>query len=124
MTTTTDRVALILDALGHEDTELTGQSRLWRHRDGRYFTEDEAEIVGKCTVGEIRQAMDLWHEEVLQLQEHTELVSEYLDLVAGCGPHEPLVDYASRLPEPQRSRAAQIWQQVEPELEAWLRERS
>jgi hypothetical protein len=119
-TTTTDRVALLLDVLGHEETDLLGQVRLWRHRDGRYLTADEADMVAECTVGEMRQALDLHREEVIHLQEQADLNHEFmviLDRFAGSA--EPIADLIRRLPSPARKRATEIWAQIGPEFEMW-----
>jgi hypothetical protein len=125
-TTSADRVALILDCLGHEDTELTGQPRLWQHRDGRYLTEDEATMIEECTLGEIRRAMDLWQEELNQLEEHNQLRAEFLAIVDPyrINPGEPSAAVIARLPEADLKRAAEIWQRIGPSFEAWQQDRS
>ena len=127
--TTTDRVALILDCLGHEDTELGGQARLWRHRDGRYLTEEEAAIIEKeCTLGEIKRAYDLWHEEVKQLQERALLAEEFNAILRpyeGSSRYEEVGDVIARIqPESKKTRAIEIWQRIWPTFEAWRRDQS
>ncbi len=125
MTTTTDRVALILDVLGHDDTDLTGQPRLWRHRDGRYLTEDEAAMADERTIGDIRRAMDLWHEEIAHMQEQDELRAEFLAIIKRFGaPGEPILDIVSRLPRDEMKRAAEIWPRIGPAFVAWRSEQS
>jgi hypothetical protein len=124
--TSADRVALILDCLGHEDTELGGQARLWRHSDGRYLTEDEAAIIKECTLGEIRRAMDLWHEHLAQLEEHNRLHAEFLAIVDPYRTRsgEQAAAVIARLPEAELKRAAEIWQRIGPSFEAWQRDQS
>jgi hypothetical protein len=124
--TPADRVALILDCLGHEDTDLLGQARLWRHRDGRYVTEDEAATIGKSTIGEIRRALDLWGEEVEQLCERSQLAAEFRAITSpyAASPGETVHDVIARLPEAKMKRAAEIWQRIGPPVEAWRRDQS
>lgn len=124
--TTADRVTLILDCLGHDETDLTGQSRLWRHRDGRYVTEDEAAMIEESTVGEIRDAMDLWQEEVRQLTERCQLFNEFGAIIRrySAGSGDLLRDIMARLRGADRKRAIEIWQQIGPSFEAWYRDQS
>jgi hypothetical protein len=125
--TSADRVALILDCLGHEDTELTGQPRLWRHRDGRYVTEDEAAMIEKeSTLGEIRHAMELWEEDVRQQRERALLSAEFQAIMRpySTGPGDTIAAVAARLPEAERKRAAEIWQRISPSFEAWKLDQS
>jgi hypothetical protein len=124
--TSAERVALILDCLGHEDTELTGQPRLWRHRDGRYVTEDEAAMVEKSTLGEIRRAMDLWGEEVDQLRERADLIVEFRAIIDPYRAHGDVLlsDLVARLPETKRERAIEIWQRLAPSFDAWQLDQS
>jgi hypothetical protein len=126
MTTTTDRIALLLDVLGHEDTELTGQPRLWRHRDGRYLTDDEVAMVAECTVGDIRRAMDLWHEEIEHMQEQDQLRAEFLAILGrfSVSSAEPIQEIVRRLPQAEKKRAEEIWPRIGPSFEAWRLEQS
>lgn len=120
-----DRVTLILDCLGHLDTELSGQPRLWRHRDGRYVTEDEAAMIEESTIGEIRSAMDLWLEEVKQLQERSQLAAEFHEITAPFAPSpgETVRDVIARIrPVSKMKRAIEIWQRIGPSYEAWRRD--
>jgi hypothetical protein len=124
--TSADRVALILDCLGHEDTELDGQPRLWRHSDGRYLTEDEAAIIEESTLGDIRRAADLWHEEMDELDKQDRLRTEFLAIL------EPYRDTdattiaaaVARLPEAEMRRAREIWYRIGPSFEAWRLDQS
>jgi hypothetical protein len=123
--TSADRVTLILDCLGHEDTDLTGQPRLWRHRDGRYVTEDEAETIKKTTLREIRYAMDLWHEEVVALGDRAELSAEFDGLMRPYDADDPtefVGNVISRMPEADAKRAAEIWERIGPHYEMWRRD--
>ena len=122
--TSADRVALILDCLGHDDTELSGQPRLWRHRDGRYLTEDEAAMIEESTLGDIRHAMDLWDEELKHLDEQNQLRTEFLALTRHAGRNESVIDAIARLPEAEAKRAAELWERIRPEFEAWRRDQS
>jgi hypothetical protein len=120
--TSAERVALILDCLGHEDTELSGQPRLWRHSDGRYLTEEEAAIIEESTLGEIRDAMDLWQEQLKQEEERCQLQAEFLALIGPHGPSETIGAALARLPEAEAKRAAEIWQHLSPHFQAWRRD--
>jgi hypothetical protein len=118
-TTSADRVTLILDCLGHLDTDLCGQPRLWRHRDGRYVTEDEAVMIGQSTIGEIKRAMDLWDQELEHMAEQTRLREEFMSLTKHGDPGEAVRQVVSRLPEADRKRAEELWQRIGPAFEAW-----
>jgi hypothetical protein len=124
--TSADRVALVLDCLGHEDTELGGQPRLWRRRGGQYLTEEEAAMIEECTVGDIADAMDLWHEELTHMEEQNRLRAEFLAIVRpySASPAEPIQATVARLSEAEMKRAAEIWQRIAPSFEAWRRDRS
>jgi hypothetical protein len=120
--TSADRVALILDCLGHEDTELGGQARLWRHR---YVTEDEAAIINESTLGDIRRAMDLWDEELKLQDERNRLLTEFVGLISLYAAKSELIqDAIGRMPEYAANRAEEILEQVGPAMEAWLQDQS
>lgn len=120
--TSADRVTLILDCLGHEDTELLGQFRLWRHRDGRYVTEEETELLEEATVREI---LAVWRAEVEQLRELIRLQVEFLAIIDpySTGGDDLILDIVARLPEAKKKRVAEIHERTGAPFEAWLRDR-
>ena len=125
MITATDRVTLILDVLGHEETELFGQPALWRHRDGRFLTDDEVDIVADITVGDIRHAMELWHEELLHMKEQAScaLSSSLSSPVRGT-PASRSSTSLTACRKLSSYRAAELWQRIGPEFEARWSEQS
>jgi hypothetical protein len=125
--TSADRVALVLDCLGHLDTELSGQPGLWRHRDGRYLTEDEAAMIeAECTAADIVDAMALWDAELKQVEEYYRLRAEFLALVRPyrVSSADTIRAAVARLPEAEMKRATEIWQRIGPSFEAWRRDQS
>lgn len=121
MSTTTDRIALIYDCIGHQDTDPSGQPRLWRHRDGRYVSEDEAEMIAESTRSDRRQALNLYKAELDYNHEIFELDTEFRTIIDFYSRQqgETFTSIIDRLPPADAKRVWEIWHRIGPLFRAW-----
>jgi hypothetical protein len=112
-----------MDCLGHKETELSGQPSLWRHRDGRHVSEDEAAVIAEATGSDMLQALNLRRAELEDMREQAELRDEFDALIgraANPEPGEKIRSIIDRLAPADAERAREIWQRLGPRIAAWL----